>query len=90
MDPVVFAARDEFGGRVVGVEFDLVDSRDGLAAGRVQKSFKVANAKVRDADVVGHGLGDFLHLGPCLDEVPAGKVFGGIGWVGRGGPMLLW
>lgn len=88
MDPVVCTVRNEFGGRVAGVEFDLVDSGDGLAAGRVQKSFEVANGKVRDADVMGHGLGDFLHLGPGLDEVPVGKVFGGIGWVGRGGPML--
>lgn len=51
MDALVGAEGDEFGGWVVGVEFDLVDGGHGFAR-RVREEFlEVADAEVGDADV---------------------------------------
>lgn len=58
---------DELGRWVVGVQFDLVDSRDDLGAGIVQEDLKVLNAEVRDTDVADLAGGwELLHLLPII------------------------
>lgn len=52
-------------GGVVGVQFDLVDSRDDLAAGVVQELLEVLDAEVGDTNVTDlAGGGKLLHLLP--------------------------
>ena len=65
MNALLLAVVDELRGGVVGVKFDLVDSRNDLAAGVVQELLKVLNAKVGDTNVTDlAGGGKLLHLLP--------------------------
>lgn len=88
VDVLGLAVVDELGGGVVGVELDLVDGRDSLAAGVVEELLHVLDAEVGDTNVL-HAArsGELLHLLPGLDEVPVGVVLLKIGRVGGRGPV---
>jgi len=67
---------DELGGRVVGVQLDLVDGWDDLGRGVVEENLQVLDSKIRDTDIPDFaGGGQLLQLLPCLDEVPVGEMF---------------
>ena len=64
VDALLLAVVDELGGGVVGVQLDLVDGGDDLAAGVIQELLEVPDAEVGDTDVAdlasGRQLLDFL------------------------------
>lgn len=88
VDALLLAVVDELGGRVVGVQLDLVYGRDSLAAGVVEQLLHVLDAEVGDTNVL-HAArsGELLHLLPGLDEVPVGEVLLEVGGVGGRGPV---
>lgn len=69
MDALFFAVCIEFGGRVVRVQFDLVDGGDDFQGRVVEMLFQVLDAKVGNADVA-----DFAACGELLEILPVGGV----------------
>lgn len=71
------------------MKFDLVHGRSDLEARVGKELLEVLDRKVGDTNVFhAAGLGQLLHLGPCVPEVPVGVVLLEITRVGRGRPML--
>lgn len=68
MDALLLAVLEEFGRRAVGVEFDLVHRRDGLACWIVQELLEVADGEIGDADVCGP-TSAMAHLFVCAIEI---------------------
>ena len=64
MDVLRLAKVDEFGGRVIRVELDLVDGWQGLAGMLGEEVVEVLDAKVRDSDVSNLVFRELLHLFP--------------------------
>lgn len=65
MDALGGVVGNQLRGGVVGVQFDLVDSRDDLAAGVVQELLEVLDAEVGDTNVTNLAGGrKLLHLLP--------------------------
>jgi hypothetical protein len=88
VDVLGLAVVDELGRRVVGVELDLVDGRDGLAGGVVEELLQVLDREVGNTNVLhAAGRGKLLELLPGLDEVPVGVVLLEVIGVGGGRPV---
>lgn len=69
MDALLLAVVHELGAGVVGVELNLVDGGDSLAAGVVQELLHVLNGEVGDTNVLDAARsGELLHLLPGLDD----------------------
>lgn len=67
MDALGGVVGDEFGGGVIGVEFDLVYGGDDGRGGVGEEEFEVFDAEVGDADVADFaGGGEFLHFLPAF------------------------
>ena len=88
MDTLGSVVSNQLGRGVVGVQLDLVHSRNDLGGRVVKKLLKVLDAKVGDTNVADLAGGrQLLHLLPGLDEVPVGQVLGLVFGVGRAGPV---
>lgn len=56
------------------VKLDLVRRRDNSGGRGVQQDLEVLDSEVRDTNSLSLSLGDLLHLGPSLGEVPVGVM----------------
>ena len=66
---------DEFRGRVVRVQFDLIDGRDNLARGVREELGEILNAEVGDANVTNFaGRWELLHFLPATLLAVIGEV----------------
>ena len=67
MNAFLLVERYQFRTWVIGMQLDLIDSRDGLAGGVAEKFFKVFDTEVRHADVADFaGGGKFLQFLPGM------------------------
>lgn len=65
MDALGGVVGNQLGGGVVGVQLDLVNGGNGLAAWVVEEDLKVLDSEVGDTDVLGLAGGrELLHLLP--------------------------
>ena len=65
VDALLLTVLDELGGRVVGVEFDLVDGGNGLAGFVLEEDLEVLDGEVGDTDVLDAARGrQLLELSP--------------------------
>jgi hypothetical protein len=56
---------DQFGGGIVGMEFNLVNGGNDFGGGVVEEDFEVLNTEIGDADVANFaGCGEFLEFLP--------------------------
>ena len=67
MDTLRLIVSHQFGARIVGVQLDLIDGRDGLTRGVAEEFFEILDAEVGHAYIANFARGGkFLHFLPGI------------------------